>query len=187
MVRRGISGLIVMWAALAPLVAHAVSGQAFLARAAKASWIAQGQGPRVVYVLFDPNCPYCHVVYTESQAHLKNVQFRWLPVAILTRTSLGKAAALLQAKDPAAALRENEDGFVRARGKLGGIAPATHIDAATFAKLRENYRLLLMSGGQAVVPKIFFLGSDGKVHLIEGALNSQDLSDTLREVAPSRQ
>ncbi|WP_455384814.1 thioredoxin fold domain-containing protein [Acidihalobacter prosperus] len=187
MMRRGISALVLMWAVLAPLAAHAITGQEFLARAAKASWIAEGQGPRVVYVLFDPNCPYCHVVYTESQAHLSNVQFRWLPVGILTRTSLGKAAALLQAKDPVAALRENEDKFVRARGKLGGIAPATHVDAATSAKLQENYQLLLMTGGQKVVPKIFFLGSDGKVHLIEGALNSQDLSDTLRKVAPSHQ
>jgi thiol:disulfide interchange protein DsbG len=186
MLRRKLAIFAVLFAALTPLSAHAITGQKFLAQAAKANWIAEGQGARVVYVIFDPNCPYCHVVYTESQAHLKNVQFRWLPVAILTPTSLGKAAALLQAKDPVAALRENENKFVSARGKLGGIVPVTHIEAATNAKLRENDRLLQLTGGQMVVPKIFFLGKDGKVHMIEGALSGPDLSNTLQEVAASQ-
>ncbi|MEJ2509073.1 MAG: hypothetical protein P8009_06285 [Gammaproteobacteria bacterium] len=34
-----------------------------LADITQASWIAEGKGPHVVYVFFDPNCPYCHKLY----------------------------------------------------------------------------------------------------------------------------
>lgn len=180
---RGLRALVLFLVALSPLsAAHAAPGPALLAQAKVSHWIAQGQGKRVVYVLFDPNCPYCHVVYKESQAHLKKFQFRWIPVGILTRSSPGKAAALLDAPDPVAALRENEDNFVMARGKLGGIAPAPSISMATASKLEDNL-MLLQSTGMAVVPKIFFLSREGKVRLIEGALSGPDFSSMLDDVA----
>lgn len=162
--------------------AGAAGDHALLQRAAASHWIAQGQGGRVVYVIFDPNCPYCHVVYVESQAHLQDFQFRWIPVGVLTPSSPGKAAALLAAKDPLAALRRNEDNFVKARGKLGGIAPLRPIPAAIAGELRDNLSLL-ESTGMRVVPKLLFLRRDGRVRLIQGALNSADFSAMLKDVA----
>jgi len=160
------------------------ASHALLTRAASAQWIAEGHGKRVVYVIFDPNCPYCHVVYEESQAHLNKYQFRWIPVGVLTHSSPGKAAALLAAKHPVAALRRNENRFVRKRGKLGGIKPLHSIPPAVAAKLRDNVAVLRASG-PAVVPKLLYLRRDGKVRLIVGAVDGKDLSATLRDVAPS--
>ncbi|MEJ2480232.1 MAG: thioredoxin fold domain-containing protein [Acidihalobacter sp.] len=162
--------------------ARAGATHELLQRAAAAHWIAQGRGERVVYVIFDPNCPYCHVVYTESQAHLKDFQFRWIPVGVLTPSSPGKAAALLAAKDPVAALRRNEDNFVKARGKLGGIAPLHTVPAAVAGELQDNLSLL-ESTGMRVVPKLLFLRRNGKVRLIEGALGNADFSAMLKDVA----
>jgi thiol:disulfide interchange protein DsbG len=170
-------GISLPWAA-----AQAGASRALLERAAAAHWIAQGEGQRVVYVIFDPNCPYCHVVYQESQAHLKGFQFRWIPVGVLTPSSPGKAAALLAAKDPLAALRQNEDHFVRARGKLGGIAPLQTISAATAGELQDNL-MLLQATGMRVVPKLLYLRRNGEVRLIEGALNAADFSSMLQDVA----
>lgn len=165
--------------------ARANTAHELLQRAAASHWIAQGQGTRVVYVIFDPNCPYCHIVYVESQAHLKNFQFRWIPVGILFSSSRGKAAALLAAKDPVAALRKNEDDFVAARGKLGGIAPLRHISAAVARQLRTNLALLGTTG-TLVVPKILYLRRNGKVRVITGALDPADFSAILRDVAGKR-
>lgn len=184
-VRRGLRALAVFLLVSSPLgAAHAETGNgtALLAQARATHWIAEGHGSRVVYVIFDPNCPYCHVVYQESQQHLKNFQFRWIPVGILTQTSVGKAAALLAAKSPVDALRDNENHFVFARGKLGGITPAQHVSDATQKELSDNLALLT-STGVAVVPKMLFRSRDGKVRVIEGALDGSDFTSMLQDVA----
>lgn len=165
---------------------RALSGPALLQAAARAHWVAEGRGSRIVYVIFDPNCPYCHIVWKESQAYLKDYQFRWISVGIITPSSPGKAAAILQAKNPPAALRENETRFVRARGKLGGITPLPRkeITSQTLMALKENEAFLKATGGLYVVPKILFLRKNGKVELIEGALDPKDMAAVLAEAAP---
>lgn len=180
---RGLLALCLAILSLAWQPARADSADhALLRRAATAHWIAEGHGKRVVYVIFDPNCPFCHIVYEESQAHLKAYQFRWIPVGILTSSSPGKAAALLAAKSPVAALRLNENRFVRKRGKLGGVKPLHMIPAPVAAELRDNLGVLKASGIE-VVPKLLYLRRDGKVRLIVGALDGKDLSATLHDVA----
>lgn len=153
-----------------------------LHEAQQSTWIAEGHGQKVIYVIFDPNCPYCHLVYTESQPYLKKYQFRWIPVAILTSTSAGKAAAMLEAHDRRAALAENEDHFVRARGKLGGLVPLLHVSDKTQLDLASNQALLLKTGMQ-VVPTILFLDTRGKVKIIKGAPAKSDFPAMLQEVA----
>lgn len=180
---RGLLAVSLMCLGLTWLPARAGSAShALLAHAGSAHWIAEGHGKRVVYVIFDPNCPYCHVVYEESQAHLNKYQFRWIPVGVLTHSSPGKAAALLGAKDPVAALRLNENRFVRKLGKLGGIRPLHSIPPAVAAKLKDNLAVLKASGTE-VVPKLLYLRRNGKVRLIVGAVDGKDLSATLRDVA----
>ena len=51
-----------------------LSNTAVIKQAEQAKWIAEGQGKRVVYVIFDPNCPYCHKVFVDSQSYLKHYQ-----------------------------------------------------------------------------------------------------------------
>lgn len=117
-----------------------------LARIQQATYVAEGDGQRLMYIFFDPNCPYCHRLYQSLRPWIgKNaLQFRWIPVGILTASSEPKAAAILQAPSPLEALRKNEDdyGFSDNGDPGGGIAPAAKIGAKTHHELTANTALM---------------------------------------------
>lgn len=141
-----------------------------LAGAPKAIWIAEGQGRRLVYIFFDPNCPSCQILYKNLRSFLgsHDLQLRWIPVAVVNVTSLGKAAAILEAPDPVAALRRNEEQY-DAQSYAGGIQEDIP-SADTEKKVRANERLL--NGLDIpVVPSLLFAGKDGRAILIQGALS----------------
>ena len=155
-----------------------------LAEMSQATWIAEGQGSRVVWIFFDPNCPYCHKLYERLRPWVgrDDLQLRWVPVGLLTATSEGKAAALLQGKDPRAALRQNENDFnFSAQGAGGGIAPATHIASKTRMALQANLSLLQGEniGG---VPLMLFRTRAGAGELFIGAPSAARLAALLATV-----
>ena len=87
----------------------------------RATWIAAGSksADRVVYVFTDPDCPFCNDLWKAMQkARAPDVQIRYLLVAVIDADSKGKDAAILEAKDPVAALEKSERNFDH-----GGIAP----------------------------------------------------------------
>lgn len=96
---------------------------------------------RILYVFFDANCWYCHLTWKALQAYEKaGLQVRWVPVAYQKDSSVGRAAAIMQAKDRVAALRENETGY-RAQSYDGGIAPAK-ASKALEVQLEANFELM---------------------------------------------
>lgn len=65
------------------------------------TWIAQGDGERIVYAFVDPNCPYSRDLFKKAQqlANSATVQVRWVPVGVLpkvTEDSRYKAAAAMK-------------------------------------------------------------------------------------------
>lgn len=168
-------------AALAAGAGQAGRLEAALAAAPKSTWIAQGEGQRTLYVFFDPNCPYCASLYKNLQPLIApyDLQPRWIPVAILDPTSLGKAAAILQAKDPKAALAENE-GHAGAGTHTGSI----HEDIPsgdTEARLRAN-AALLHQVGVPVVPTMLFRTKSGEAKVIQGGQSPAALQKLLEQV-----
>ncbi|MDA8256859.1 MAG: thioredoxin fold domain-containing protein [Betaproteobacteria bacterium] len=141
-----------------------------LAGAPKATWIAEGQGRRPVYIFFDPNCPSCQLLYKNLRSFIgsHDLQLRWIPVAVVDATSLGKAAAILQASDPPAALRRNEEHY-DAQAYAGGIEEDIP-SAETERKVRANERLLNKLD-IPVVPSMLFAAKNGHAVLIQGALS----------------
>ncbi len=136
----------------------------------KATWVADGRGRRAVYIFFDPNCPACQLLYRNLRGLIEphELQVRWVPVAIVNATSLGKAAAILEAPDPAAALRENEERYA-AEAYSGGIAE--HLPSRqTELKVRANEHLLNKLD-IPVVPTMLFADKDGRAVMIQGALS----------------
>ena len=131
------------------------------------SWIADGSNgaTRIVYAFTDPNCPYCHKFWSDSRPWINagNVQVRHVIVGILGPTSPGKAAALLGATDPAAALAQHEQDFAS-----GGIAVMAPIPQALRTKLETNAALMERLGSQAT-PTIFFKDDSGKLQKVQGA------------------
>lgn len=120
-------------------------------RAGKLSYIAEGKG-RPVYVVFDPNCPYCHRLWgmLRQTAAEGKVQIRWIPVAILSESSKNLAAAMYQTKDQQQAL--NDFG-------AGMLAPVDTIDKATADVLARNL-LLLRDTGYTGVPTLLWKEGD---------------------------
>lgn len=147
----------------------------------KASWVAEGKGPRIVYIFFDPNCPYCHRLYEALRTRIgkNDLEFRWVPVGILMTTSFGKAAAILEAKDPLAAFRVNEEKYVQGGG-FGGAAE-TIPGAETEKRLKQNSKLLTQAGGQSV-PTIVFRDASGLIKVSQGAPSGKRLDALLARV-----
>lgn len=89
-------------------------------------------GAPVAYVFVDPNCIFCHKALENAKPYVAagRLQLKIVPVAFLKPSSEGRAAAILQAKDPVAALLTNENGFVEA-SEEGGITPVTPNEKTT--------------------------------------------------------
>lgn len=162
----------VLWSTTASADAVASSSRAdnVLAGVSKATWIPEGEGRRVVYIFFDPNCPSCQLLYRNLRSFIgsHDLQLRWIPVAVVDVTSAGKAAAILQAPDPPEALRRNEERY-DAQAYAGGVTEDIP-SADTERKVRANERLL--NGLEIpVVPSLLFAGKDSRAVLIQGALS----------------
>ena len=111
---------------------------------------------RVLYVFWDANCYYCNLTWRALQYYEKaGLQVRWVPVAYQKDNSAALAAAVMGARDRAAALRENEARY-RAKSYDGGIKAAAKVPADLAIELEENMTLMGrfgMSGTPALVWK----------------------------------
>ncbi|HWR87221.1 MAG TPA: thiol:disulfide interchange protein DsbG [Acidiferrobacterales bacterium] len=141
-----------------------------LANIQQATWIRDGKSAHVMYVFFDPNCPYCHKVYEmlRPQVQRGEVELRWVVIGKLMATSPGKAAAMLEAKDPTEAFYRNERGFSQETGSFGGIEEEPAPREETLRRLNANLALLNRSGFDAV-PALLFRTKDGKADIVRGA------------------
>lgn len=148
----------------------------------KSHWIADGssKAPRIVYVLTDPNCPYCNKLWSDARPWINagKVQLRHIMVGILTPTSAGKAAALLTNKNPAAALAAHEQANTTANAKVmtagqpkpldNGIKPLGKIPAAAQAQLDANEQLMESLQLRAT-PALIWRDDKGEVQTRTGA------------------
>lgn len=138
---------------------------------AASTWIGDGNpdADRIVYMFTDPNCPYCHKFWQAARPYVGNdVQLRHVMVGILGPTSAGKAAALLSANDPRAALLDHEENY-----ESGGVEPLASVAAETQQKLRTN-RELMQKLGSGATPTIFYKDADGQVRRIIGLPQSEE-------------
>jgi len=146
----------------------------------QATWIRDGSetAERVVYVFSDPNCPYCHQFWEAARPYVgDNVQLRHIMVGILRPSSIGKAARLLAADDPEAALREHEENYDN-----GGAAPLESIPADIERALQENRQLMASVGSQAT-PTILFKDRNGEVRRLMGLPRTDEMLKRIFGVA----
>ena len=143
----------------------------------QSAWIAAGAktAPRVVYTFTDPNCPYCNKFWNDAQPWIKagKVQVRHVIVGILGPTSPGKAAALLSAPDPQAALTLHEQ-----QHRSGGIKPLAQVPATIRAQLEANQELMQQLGFSAT-PATLYKDADGNLQTVMGAPSAEKLKQVL--------
>ncbi|MGH8856428.1 MAG: thiol:disulfide interchange protein DsbG [Polaromonas sp.] len=143
----------------------------------KSTWIVDGSknAPRVIYTFTDPNCPYCNKFWNEVQPWVKTgkVQVRHVLVGILMDSSAGKAAALLSAEDPQAALAQHEQ-----QHASGGVKPVGQISAKVRAQLDANQQLMQQLGSSAT-PTTFYKDASGNLQRVQGAPSAEMLVKVL--------
>lgn len=134
----------------------------------KSTYIVEGpaQPKAMIYVFFDPNCPYCHLAWKQLQAYEKvGLQVRWVPVAYLADSSLGKAIHMLAAKDKTAAFRAQEESF-----RHGSPAPAGYTEKAypVQAKALEGNEEVMHRFGMNGTPAFVWKDKEGRVRSLTG-------------------
>ncbi|MHB1950605.1 MAG: thioredoxin fold domain-containing protein [Acidiferrobacteraceae bacterium] len=139
----------------------------FAAATRQTGHFSEGSGAPL-YVYFDPDCIYCHLLYERIRpyVHQGRVHVTWIPVAILKSDGPGKAEAILAARDPVAALRLNERHF-NTQDEEGGIAPLKHVPTAVAREVYQNTRLLAALG-EVATPTLVFADRKGVIHILLG-------------------
>jgi thiol:disulfide interchange protein DsbG len=141
-------------------------GDSFMETLSKAKWIRDGKAdaPRIVYAFSDPNCPYCHAFWKAARPWVDagKVQVRYLLVGVIREDSPNKAAAIMGAADPDAALVKNETTYEK-----GGVTALKTIPEAIQSQLDDNQMLMLKMGFEGT-PGILMKGDDGKLVKLSG-------------------
>ena len=168
--KSGIAWVAVLLSLALPLTAR---GQTPTARAQmralqQTHWIPEGSAhPRhVIYVFMDANCPYCHALWLALKPYYRTgLQVREVLVGVISATSPGKAAAIFNAADPAAALRVNEVRWGRGVDPGGGITPVAHPSAKDMRELAHNEALMQAFGFEGT-PGMVLADAQGKVYTV---------------------
>ena len=135
------------------------------------SWVADGsdKAQTIVYAFTDPNCPYCKRFWKDARPWVDagKVQIRHVIVGTLGESSKKKAAFLLAAKDPKAALKGNES----------GKAPAQEAKTISAKQLKQldNNQQLMADVGASGTPAILYLEPNGMLQMHPGAPQGQQL------------
>lgn len=141
-----------------------------------------GKGPTLTFFI-DPNCMYCHQLYAELMPHVADHQLRvrFVLVGVIKPDSPARAAAILAAAHPLAALAEDEGHFDRRREEGGFPIPPRSARSVAYA-VAANNRLLDRSGA-AGTPALFYCSQadHGAVHMISGV--PADVPALIRDIA----
>lgn len=96
----------------------------------------------VIYVFLDPNCVFCNLAWRAFKAYeASGLQVRWLPVGLLGEDALKRAAAILEAPNPSAALNQHEASY-KPGDRESGIKPVDAPRPDTVKKLQANIDLM---------------------------------------------
>lgn len=99
------------------------------------------QATKTLYVLHDPNCPYCKKAFNQIQlaSSRPGIKVKWIPVAALGKSSAEKSAAMLASDNPVQLQRDFDNGYLPSKSELN--EGAKHIQSVI-----DNTKLLKLIG-----------------------------------------
>ncbi len=144
--------------------------------------IPVGQGNRTLWVYFNPDCSYCHRLWT-ALAGVSDLTVIWIPVTFSPKTtSLARSAAILESRDPAEALQQNEESFDDTREE-GGYPVTGSPSPHTLEEITRNTMLLQMWTGKIATPTLLWRNIRGGVSESVGL--PADIPGTVATIAAS--
>jgi thiol:disulfide interchange protein DsbG len=131
---------------------------------------------RVVYVMFDPQCPHCGRLWRTSKPLLGQIRMVWAPVRFAGEISERQGATLLASKDPVTDMDAHERSL---DAKRGGLVPPAEIAPEHLAKVKTNTELMSQIGADTVPFLVFKNPTTGQPASFAGALDTEDLRKLL--------
>lgn len=116
----------------------------------------------ILTVFFDPNCIFCHLMHQALAKPIADgrLRVRYVLVGTLKPTSAARAASILGAKDPVAAMDLDENAFDKA-SEEGGYPIDAKPDPSLLAAVEANSKLMGHSGGTGT-PTLLYCGAKSK-------------------------
>jgi hypothetical protein len=121
---------------------------------------------KTIYIMFDPRCPHCRNVFDQSRdfvAHGGTI--KWLPVTVLGNQAdgLNRVAAILQAKDPALAMKVVEHSAMVGQQQVSPstVSAVSANEAYFWAAFTRN-----PGAGTPAVPVAFFQDRSGAPQMV---------------------
>jgi thiol:disulfide interchange protein DsbG len=163
-------------AAKTPITTAAIESEA------RGFTVGSPMAARTVYVFFDPQCPHCAVLWQSAKPLKAQAKFVWIPVGLIGAKSVAQGATILAAKDPIAAMEENEASVLEQRG---GITASGDSDAQK--PVVDKNTALFNRFGFASVPSFVALHAQtGALVTHEGSMPAADLAATLGLQPPAQ-
>jgi thiol:disulfide interchange protein DsbG len=126
-----------------------------------------------VYVFFDTTCPHCAALWMASKPLLNRLKMVWMPVGLLHRSSAPQGATILSAKDPSAAMTENETSVL---GHGAGITASSNLSDEVLAKVKANTDLFMKLGADSVPLIVYRNAKTGEYGSFAGSVQTEQLA-----------
>ncbi len=144
--------------------------------------ILMGSGGPILTVFIDPNCSYCHLFFQQVTPYVlkKNIRLRFVMVGVIKPDSRDRAAAILSATSPLAALQQDQDRFDS--GAEEGGFPIGTADQSTLATavVLANNALMSKSGIDGTPAFLYCSSAKPGVQLVVGM--PQDVGQFLSDI-----
>lgn len=128
------------------------------------------EGPKdapTLYIFADPNCIYCRRLYQRTQPLVTTgkLQVHWIMVGALGPSSMGRAATILEAKNPGATLAKNESNF-DVVNEQGGVAIGK--PNPSLGDVLDQNRQAMAALGSNGTPTVVYSDRDGDLKAHQG-------------------
>lgn len=138
------------------------------------AWTRDGSsgGQKVMYILFEPTCPYARRQYADSRHLLGQSEFRWIPFANRTEVSQGATIRLsrTRSQDDLDRIMRSPSGpeqFRSYAAQWPGVVSNDPKIAYLITDILPKVRMF--SGGSIGSPTSVFENNSGSVRLVRGA------------------
>lgn len=142
------------------------------------TYIEQGrsQAPHQAYIVFDPNCVFCHRLFLALQPFIQQgtLAVRWIPVAFLKPTSKGRVYAILSSPNPLSMMLQNESTF-NEQTENGGVPPLNTPSSQVIQQLQNNMAFLTEAQINST-PTLLYKTNSGIANLTSGMIDPSRLN-----------